>query len=426
MSIRIHLNQLTNEQRQQISTELQIENPDTKQWIHPYHIDEDTLDVFLPYAYASELGLRSKSREAYPNVKFRFTGQLREYQKQVKNEAIQMLNRKGSTLLSLHVGWGKSMLSAYLACKLSFKTLIIVNRLVLVNQWKELFQTVCPDSKIQLIKPNKELNTECDLYLINAQNVLKFDSEYFSTIGTLIVDECHLICAQTLFKCMFRIEPKYILGLSATPHRPDGLDALITFYFGKDKIVKELYRKHTVYAVHTGIKIEYEFTWDGKIDWNSVLQSQAENESRNKLIVQLISKFKERYFLVLCKRISQGQTLVQLLTEQGERVTDLLGNKKEFDSDARIVVATTQKCGVGFSHDKLNALLLASDVEEYFIQYLGRVFRTPEVEPIIFDLVDDLPTLERHFQTRRKTYKKSGGIVTNVTNIPMFIHTNYS
>lgn len=418
MSLRTHLNKLSNEQRQKISVDLQIENPLTKQWINPYHIDETTLDIFLPYAYAyKEIGLRPKSRESYPNVQYIFTGQLRDYQKQVKNEAIQLLNQRGSCLLSLHVGWGKSMLSAYLACKLGFKTLIVVNRLVLMNQWKELFQNTCPNSKIQIIKPNKKLDSECDIYLINAQNVLKFNVDYFKTIGTLIIDECHLICAQTLFKCMFHIEPKYILGLSATPHRPDGLDVLITFYFGQDKIVKDLYRKHTVYAVHTGIKINYEFTWDGKIDWNSVLQSQAENSNRNNLIVQLIQKFNDRFFLVLCKRISQGQTLVDLLMERGEYVTDLLGNKKEFDSNARIVVATTQKCGVGFSHDKLNALLLASDVEEYFIQYLGRVFRTPDVEPVIFDLIDDLPILERHFQTRKKTYKKSGGIITNTTSL---------
>lgn len=415
MSIRVHLNNLSDNQRRQIANDLQIENPVTKQWINPYHIDEKTLDVFLPYAYAhQEMYLVPKTRNEYPNVKFVFTGQLRDYQKNVRNEVFEILNKTGSCLLSLHVGWGKSMFSAYLICKLGFKTLVIVNRLVLMNQWKELFQTVCPSSKIQIIKPNKKLDPTCDIYIINAQNVLKFDINYFRPIGTVIVDECHLICAQTLFKCMFFLEPKYILGLSATPHRPDGLDILITLYFGQQKVVKDLYRKHTVYAVYTKIKLPYTFTWDGKIDWNSVLQSQAEDENRNKMIIDIIQKFKDRFFLVLCKRISQGNILVEQLKQKGEYVTDLLGNKKEFDSNARIVVATTQKCGVGFSHDKLNTLLLASDVEEYFIQYLGRVFRTPDVEPLIFDMIDDLPILERHFQTRKRVYCKSGGLITNI------------
>lgn len=419
MSIQTHLDILTQEQKNKILKELQIENPNTKQWITPFHVDEKSLDVFLPYAYAYEMGFRSPTRDTFTPNTVEFVGKLRPYQKGVKNQVLHQLNKNGSCILSLHVGWGKSILGVYLACKLGFKTLIVVNRLVLMNQWKELIEKVCPNSKIQIVKTNKPFDTRANFYLINAQNIPKMGDGYFKDIGTIIVDECHLICAQTLFKSLFCIQPRYTLGLSATPHRPDGLDILITLFFGKEKIVKELHRKHTVYAIHTGIDIDYELTWDGKIDWNSVLQSQSENKDRNHLIINIICKFKSRYFLILCKRISQGQTLVELLKERGEHVTDLLGNKKEFDEEARIVVATTQKCGVGFSHDKLDALLLASDVEEYFIQYLGRVFRTPEVEPIIFDLVDNLSILKKHFQTRKKTYKKTGGTIKDITNVSL-------
>ncbi len=409
MSIRTTVSQLSDEQKQMILADLQIENPNTHQWIHPYHIDEETMEIYLPYHYATTLQFRPKHRSFYPKETFDFTGTLRPYQKEVKKEVIERLNANGNCLLSLHVGWGKSILAVNLACKLSFKTLIIVNRLVLMKQWKELIEKVCPSSKLQMVKTNQPFKEDCSFYLINAQNVCKMGEGYFKDIGTLVVDECHLICAQSLFKSMFYVEPRYVIGLSATPHRPDGLDALIALYFGKEKIVKALYRPHTVYMVPTKLKLEYSYTWDGKMDWNSVLQAQAEHPKRNQLILNILRQFKERNFLVLCKRISQGEELVRRLQEQNEHVTDLLGTKKDFDEHARIVVATTQKCGVGFSHDKLDALLLASDVEEYFIQYLGRVFRTPEVEPIIFDLVDDLPVLQRHYASRKKVYKTSGG-----------------
>ena len=68
-----------------------------------------------------------------------------------------------------------------------------------------------------------------------------------------------------------------------------------------------------------------------------------------------------------------------------------------FDKDSRIIAASLQKCGVGFSHDILDSLIIASDMEEYFIQYLARVMRTEEVEPIVFDLVDNHPSLKKHF-----------------------------
>ena len=127
------------------------------------------------------------------------------------------------------------------------------------------------------------------------------------------------------------------------------------------------------------------------------------------MIIQVIQKHKDRHFLVLCKRISQAEYLIEKLLQKGETVTSLLGNNNKFDEKCRILVATVQKCGVGFSHDILDALVIASDMEEYFIQYLGRVMRTEEVEPLIFDFVDDHPILKRHFATRKSVYLESGG-----------------
>jgi superfamily II DNA or RNA helicase len=68
-----------------------------------------------------------------------------------------------------------------------------------------------------------------------------------------------------------------------------------------------------------------------------------------------------------------------------------------------------QKAGVGFDHKRLDSLILASDVEGYFIQYLGRCMRTEEVEPVIFDIVDNQNTLRKHFSTRQKVYFEHGG-----------------
>ena len=79
--------------------------------------------------------------------------------------------------------------------------------------------------------------------------------------------------------------------------------------------------------------------------------------------------------------------------------------------NARILIATFQKVGTGFSHEKLDMLILATDAEEYFIQYLGRVFRRPDVEPLVFDIVDKHPILRRHFLTRRSIYQEVGGTI---------------
>ena len=78
-----------------------------------------------------------------------------------------------------------------------------------------------------------------------------------------------------------------------------------------------------------------------------------------------------------------------------EEVTSLVGSQKEFNVNARILIGTVQKCGVGFDHPRLNSLIIASDLLEYYIQYLGRVFRTEKVVPYIFDIVDEHGILQK-------------------------------
>jgi len=293
------------------------------------------------------------------------------------------------------------------ACTIGFKTLVIANKLVLLKQWDESIKKFCPNSRIQILNPKSVLE-DCDFYIINAQNVQKFNKKLFENIGTLIVDEAHMIMAETLHKSLQNIHPRYVIGLTATPYRPDGLDILLELFFGKDKIVRKLWRKHTVYKVSTGLKPPTTGS-----NWGEILDFQANDSTRNKLIIKILKHFSTRNFLVPVKRVSQGESLVEQLLEDGESVTSLLGSNQKFDKTSRILVGTIQKIGVGFDHPKLDALLLATDVEEYFIQYLGRVFRTEDGEPIVVDLLDNHGILIKHFSTRRKIYQESGGTIVN-------------
>ena len=156
-----------------------------------------------------------------------------------------------------------------------------------------------------------------------------------------------------------------------------------------------------------------EKTVQGRVNWGAILDAQSKNEERNELIIRIIQSYPQRNFLVLIKRVVQGEYLLKRLQELNEHVTDLIGNNQEFDQSARILIGTCQKVGVGFDHSKLDTLLLATDIEEYFIQYLGRVFRTQESEPVIFDLVDENKILQKHFSTREGVYIQHGGTIKN-------------
>jgi len=233
-------------------------------------------------------------------------------------------------------------------------------------------------------------------------------------LGGVVVHNCHTIVAETLSKSLLRLTPRYLIGLSATPYRPDEMDSLISLYFGDNKIVRELFKRHTVFVVNTKFKPEMKYMSNGKINWGSVLDSQATNKKRNDLIIHIVVTNADRNFLLLTKRVEQARYLIKNLTEKGESVTNLVGSKQEYDPTARILVATIQKVSCGFDHSKLDTLLLAADTEEYYTQVLGRIFRTQDTEPIVFDLVDDNPILKRHFEMRREVYRKHGGLLQHI------------
>jgi len=415
MSISLSIETIAWEVRKNINSDLEIKI-DNKfgggppRYIYPFEIEGE--NITLPFAYAITKKIKRPVRQNFLTLNISFDGILRPEQTEVRKEAIKQLSSTGSVLLSMYCGFGKSSTSMKLACDIGLKTLIIVNKLILIKQWDEGIKTFCPSASVQKIT-SRSKKDDCDFYIINAQNVEKMGKSFFSDIGTVIVDEAHLIMAETLSRCLQWVHPRYLIGLTATPYRMDGLNSLLDMYFGKYKIARTLWREHIAYKVSTGFKPTVEQTANGRVNWGVVLDSQANDEERNELIIKLLKYYSNRNFLVLTKRVSQGEYLLKRLEEEEEDVTSLLGSNQEYKVSSRILVGTSSKIGVGFDHPKLDALLLAGDVEQYFVQYLGRVFRTKDVKPIIVDLVDDYSLLTKHFNTRRKIYQDHGGEVKN-------------
>lgn len=415
MSLHVRIDSIPLNVRNNINKDLEIKIENkfgccAPKYIYPFEIEKD--NITLPFAYAVEKKSKRPNRDSLSSFDCSFQGILRPEQKEVRKEAIKQLSSSGSILLSMYCGFGKSSTSMKLACDIGLRTLIIVNKLILIKQWEEGIKTFCPNASVQKLTTRSKKDNS-DFYIINAQNVEKMGKSFFSDVGTVIVDEAHLIMAETLSRCLQWVHPRYLIGLTATPYRPDGLNALLELYFGKYKIIRTLWREHLAYKVSTGFKPTIELAQNGRVNWGIVLDSQANNTDRNELIIKILKYHSNRNFLVLTKRVSQGEYLLKRLEEEGESVTSLLGSNQEYNLSSRILIGTSSKIGVGFDHAKLDALLLAGDVEQYFVQYLGRVFRTKEVKPIIFDLVDDYTILNKHFNTRRKIYQDHGGEVCN-------------
>jgi len=424
MSIVVKLDKLSNEKRDKISNDLDIELLNESKYaamapperIVAFELIEDR--VYLPFAYASrELKMSRPSRDSYPVMNVNFEGELRDEQQIVKKETIAKLSKTGSVIISAYCGFGKSILAINLACSIKLKTMIIVNKLVLIEQWTEEILQFCPTARVVKMTAKSKW-VDADFYIMNAINIEKKGREFFKEIGFVIGDEAHLLVAKTSSRCFRYLYPRYIIGMSATPYRTDGLGVLLDLYFGTDKITRILHRDHLAYKVYTGFSPKMEKTEQGMLNWTMVLDSQARDDKRNELIVKIVKFFDKRTFLILTKFVCQGEYLLAKFEEEGISVTSLIGKNQVYDKTARVLVGTGQKVGTGFNHPKLDTLLLAADLESYYQQYLGRCMRKPDIDPVIFDLVDKGSSLLKHFKTRAEVYKAHGGTIRNF-NISM-------
>ena len=306
MSLKIPLNSLTKEERNMIGKKLSFAKKQTKynkfqpkEYVRPYSFDNDE-NVYIPFYFGQKMLENNYRRERseFRKMSTKFSGQLRPLQQTVKKEALQLLNNQGCCLLSLYTGAGKTITSIFLAIKIGLPCLIVVHRLVLIKQWKESIEKVCKDPKIQILNTKSELKENIDFYIINAINATKQNFDTFNCIGTLIADEVHVMATDKLSQTFYYVQPRYCLGLSATPYRSDGMDELLFSYFGKKQVHRKLNREHYVFKVKTGFVPEYEISDSGKMDWNSVLQSQTMNVERNEMIVNIVRMFRERNFLI--------------------------------------------------------------------------------------------------------------------------------
>lgn len=400
--------------------------------INIYLVDEtrECRPCMIPFSYglklsSSSIKIERPHRKLLGTMQYEFQGYLRDEQKKCRDQALLLLQTHKTTMLSCYTGFGKTVTAINMANKIKLKTFIVVPKKPLLAQWESEIRRFLPDASVKVIEPNKITTTDFkhipDFCIINACNIHKLDYNFLKSYGFVIVDEAHLQMTEKLSENLLHLTPRYLLGITATPYREDDYNSLFGLFFGEEKVVYSLHKKHLVYKVKTGFspddkKVKYGPNYKTKTDWNSILDEQAKNEKRNQLIVHIIRQFKDRVFLILVKRVEHGQYLMQRLQQLGEKVTTLLGKQQEFDKDARILIGTNSKIGTGFDHPRLDALLAAADMVSYYIQFIGRVMRRKDVEPVIFDLVDSHPTLKRHFEQRSKIYNKHGGQIVKYQN----------
>jgi superfamily II DNA or RNA helicase len=282
---------------------------------------ESNNKLYLPRYFGIEL-FGPPKRYNIPDglpINLEFTGTLRDYQIPVIEKTLEYLrnNPYSCGLLELYCAWGKTtgtlhLISNLLSHSFGLKTIIIVHKEFLMNQWIERIQQFIPNARIGKIQGTTIDIEDKDIVLCMLQSlVLKdYPSETFESFGLTIIDEVHHISSETFSNSLFKVVTKHMIGLSATMDRKDGTTNAFKMFLGN--VIHKAERKTTFEVQIKGIKFltndeEYNDTitaWDGKPQISSMISKVCEYSRRTEFIIDVIKDFirktdvtKEQYIM---------------------------------------------------------------------------------------------------------------------------------
>jgi hypothetical protein len=349
-------------------------------------------------------------------------------------EAYEKLMINHTVFIACSPGWGKTGLGNHLACELGLKTLVLCHIDKVNKQWVTEFKTYST-AKVQLVKGNKGFDPMADVYImgvLKAANVSPMDFAG-AGIGTVIFDEAHVATITAFSKSLLNICPKYVIGLSATPERSDGMQKLLSMYFGPKKgyIFRQEVKDFMVYKYETNYVpiINYKIVYGSAIlDWTGILNSLAYNKCRQIDIANIALSHPDHRIMLLSDRIEECMGIynyiVNILDERNGffYINDesRLGNSVYLMDDSnkkdtieeiqkyQILIAGRKRAGIGFDDPTRTMLILCTDCKDVR-QNEGRIRTT---DNIVYDIVDNFSTLESHYDIRSKWYEKRGASIT--------------
>jgi superfamily II DNA or RNA helicase len=336
----------------------------------------------------------------------------RDYQKTAINDIHKEILKNDSCMACLYTGWGKTYAGLYISHLLGVKTLIIVNKEALLEQWKE--QIIKFTGIVPGVIQGTKINTEPKICIGMIQSIsMKEYINVFNNFGFTIYDETHHYCSKVFSNVFFKIKTKYNLGLTATINRADKLEYVLEWFLGKIAVdIKLLIIEPEIHIYNF---CDYEentikFNVNGKINSPASLTSITENKNRSDLIIKIIKDMYnyDRKILVLTDRKAHCEYLKSLLNNfsvgiyyGGMKIEDL---KKS--NECRIIIATYQMASEGYDNPELDTLILASpkcNVE----QAVGRILRKKNKNGAIVIDINDCISIFNNWNKKRQSFYKS-------------------
>jgi superfamily II DNA or RNA helicase len=245
-----------------------------------------------------------------------FAGQLRDDQE----AAVEAILRHDIGVLQAPTAFGKTVVAAAILARRGVNTLVLVHRAELLRQWHERLQAfldVVPEAIGSIgggkAKPTGQLDIAVMQSLVRKGEVNPMVHSY----GQVIVDECHHIAAASFEAILRQVKARYVLGLSATLVRRDGLQPILFMQCGPIRHTAE----RPAGAPQTLELVSRTYQLEGlptDLPIQELMRRLAEDQRRTDRIVAeaLACWGKDRKLLLLSERTDHITAISAALAEQ--------------------------------------------------------------------------------------------------------------
>lgn len=334
-------------------------------------------------------------------------------------------------IVSIECGGGKTVLALNLISRLKRKAIIIVHKEFLMDQWRERIIQFLPDARIGIIQQKKIQIENKDIVIAMLQSISmkNYPQKTFDDFGFAIVDECHHIGSEVFSRSLPKIGCKYMLGLSATPKRKDGLSKVFHWYLGP-----MVYSSITQNVTNVEIKLinfyseqepysKEELTYTGKMCMPKMINNVCAYYKRTEFIVELIKEAIEenRKIILLSDRRAHLDDLFELVTQQeictvGYYVGGMKNKDRKISETKQLMLSTFTMASEGLDVKELNTAIFASPKSD-IRQSIGRILRqkSQDIPPRVYDIVDKFSCFVNQGIKRRRYYKKNNYKIESIS-----------
>jgi superfamily II DNA or RNA helicase len=362
-------------------------------------------------------------RKKLKEVSFLFNTKLLEHQQTI----IDAIEKKDLGVIVAPPGSGKTIVGLKIITEKKQPALIITHRKQIADQWIERIETFLgiPKNEIGKIGQGKtKIGKQITVAMIQSlsRELEKFDNtKLLNAFGTIIVDECHHIPAETFRNTISKLQTFYLYGLTATPFRKYNDSKLIFIHLGE--MISEIKPEEIRSAIKPKIIIrntELDVPFNSKTDkFETLSKILIHDSTRNKAILKdVINELKsDKKVIIITERKEHVDSMYQYLKQSYEVIT-LSGGDSESSKSSKwkllkeenyqVLITTGQYFGEGTDLQNANCLFLIYpfSFEGKLIQYIGRVQRS-EITPTIYDYRDSkIDYLNKMFLKRNVYYRK--------------------